>query len=76
MTFLRHLRKGDRVRVVDAKRREDLRWDGCVGRVAKDRIYGELHVDLTVEHGRGIAGLRLPLEGPNAVIVELIDNDR
>lgn len=60
---LSHLRKGDRVVVVDAKRREDLRWDGAVGRIAKERIYGELVVLVDGVHV-------LPLTGPAAVIVE------
>lgn len=67
-TDLAHLRKGDRVRVIDAKRREDLRWDGAIGRVGRERVYGELIVRLERP-----SQPTLPLEGPNALIVELLE---
>lgn len=61
---------GDRVRIVDAKRREDLRYDGRTGRVGRMRSDGLLVVSVE-DRGQRI-GILLPLEGPDAVIVERI----
>lgn len=65
---LRHLRKGDRVRIVDAKRREDLEHDGRIGRVV--RVNGVLAVRIATADNPAAF---LPLEGPDAAIVELVE---